>query len=175
MPQRQLQDRFRMLALVLVVSIDLGAFVTRSATAQDGDASLSDETEPRPADTQILLAVDRHIRQGPAKGIYALSSRKSAQTLELRRERLLGSTVRHTGPGRWALCGEFVTRDDHRYDLDFEVGGPTADRLGVRSIWTHKRDEVERYTWKREDGGYWYRKPVDTPKKKSGIMGLLGR
>ncbi|HXT19802.1 MAG TPA: hypothetical protein VN923_03545 [Thermoanaerobaculia bacterium] len=109
---------------------------------------------------QLADAIAAYVKRESRDGFYTITDPADGRELRLKLDSVHRERLARTAPETYFACADFVAVDGVKYDLDFFMQGKEADKLQFSDVSIHKRNGVERYRWREEDG-LWKKEPVE--------------
>jgi hypothetical protein len=109
---------------------------------------------------QLADAIDAYVKKESRDGWYSITDPVGGTPLRLRLENVHRERLARVSPDTYFACADFVAEDGTKYDLDFFMKGKEAAKLSFSDVSIHKRNGVERYRWREQDG-VWKKEAVE--------------
>ena len=109
---------------------------------------------------QLAEAIRAHVEKAARDGWYTIEDPVQGKPIRLRLDEVHRERLARVAPDTYFACADFVSDDGVKYDLDFFMKGKDAAHLRFADVSIHKRNGVERYRWREEDG-LWKKQPLE--------------
>jgi hypothetical protein len=90
---------------------------------------------------------------------FNVKDEETGKELKLELVKVHRDRLASVGDDTYFACADFKADDGETYDLDVFMKGKSAEKLVFDKFMVHKENNMERYTWVKEDGT-WKQKPV---------------
>ena len=115
---------------------------------------------PALTEDQLADAIAAHVKKESRDGWYTVDDPVGGKPLRLKLADVHRERLARTAPDTYFACADFTSEDGTKYDLDFFMKGKDAAHLTFSDVAIHKRNGVERYRWREQDG-LWTKEPVE--------------
>ncbi len=108
----------------------------------------------------LAEAIAAYVNEQSGKDMqFTVKDEQTGKELKLKLIKVHKDRLSSVGDDTYFACADFKADDGETYDLDVFMKGKSAEKLTFDKFMVHKENNVERYTWVKEDGT-WKQKPV---------------
>jgi hypothetical protein len=154
-----LAPRTRPLLVAALVALVLPGLGTARAQEHPEHPKSEEAAVPALTKDQLADAITAYVKKQSRDGWYALTDPQDGKPLRLKLDSVHRERLSQVSPHTYFACADFVADDGVKYDLDFFMKGEDAAKLTFSEVAIHKRNGVERYRW-REENGMWKKEAV---------------